>query len=202
MAWIIFDTETSDLFNMKLPADDEAQGRLAQLGVILVGDDLEIEDQWEMYVRPDGWSMQPGATGVNGLTDEILMARGVPIAEVLDRWNGLIDEGRDFAAYHAQFDGKVMRGELRRAGRPDRFEDMRNSCMMRSCQKLGVQKEGGGRGWPKLSDACRHFGIVNEGEHTAGGDSMAAYHVFRKLVEADALIPPAIHYAKNRPEKE
>lgn len=34
----------------------------------------------------------------------------------------------------------------------------------------------------KLLDLCTHFGIVNEKEHSAMGDTMATYEVYKKLI--------------------
>ncbi len=70
----------------------------------------------------DGWDMSAKAGAVNGLTTEMLLAGGNPVSQVLDFYEACIRDGYHMAAYNAQFDGKMMRGEYRRAGRDDLFE--------------------------------------------------------------------------------
>jgi DNA polymerase III epsilon subunit-like protein len=199
MKYAIFDTETSGLFDFRQPADAPGQPRLAQLAVILIDDNLIEESRFNFYVRPDGWKMEPDATAVNSLTDEFLAANGRPIAEVLEHYVRIIDAGYVMAAYNAQYDMKVMRGELRRAGIDNRFERSPNTCLMRASMSLGIKKADGKGGWPKLADACAHFGISNEDAHSAGSDAGATLVLFRVLHTIGALQEPAVHYAKQAP---
>jgi len=198
----IFDTETSGLFDFSRPADAEGQPRLAHLNIILLDEQMVEEDVIDLYVKPDGWEMQPDAQAINGLTDEFLDANGTPIAVVLAKYAEIIDQGYALAAYNAQYDTKVMRGEMRRLGIDDRFEATPNVCIMRACGGLKIQKADGGRGWPKLSDCCAHFGIDHNAAHTAGGDTRAALEVFLRLHALGALPDARVHYAKNRPDSE
>ncbi|UYZ08599.1 3'-5' exonuclease [Agrobacterium salinitolerans] len=196
--FIIFDTETSGLFDFTKPADHPDQPRLAQFGAVIVtGLDNEPVRK-SLYVRPDGWSMEPGATASNGLTTEFLLKHGVPVKEALDIYEEAILGGHIAIAYNSQFDCKMMRAEFRRAGRPDHFEKTRNTCLMRSAGKLKIKKAGVQKGWPKLSDCCAHFGLTQMKAHDAMGDAEDAYQVFLKMHAAGHLIPPAVHYAKER----
>lgn len=208
MKYAIFDTETNGLFTFKdangvpVPADDPRQPRLAHLSIILLDDDLKEEGSIDLYVKPDGWSMPQGpksAGEVNGLTDEFLTENGAPVVDVLDQYVRVIDAGYTMVAFNAQFDLKQMRGELRRVGIDDRFERTPNICVMRAAMSLGVQKAGGGRGFPKLSDCMAHLGIEHEGVHTAGGDARAALALFLHLHARNELPAARVHYAKTPP---
>lgn len=198
--FVVLDTETSGLFDFRLPADDPSQPRLASFAAVITDDDLAESSVIKRFIRPEGWSMQSCASAVNGLTDEYLSDVGVPLANVLDEFNQMIDDGYMFAAFNAQFDLKMMRGELRRLDRDDRFEDTLNVCLMRACTDICQipKAKGAGFKFPKLSEACEHFGIVNDAEHDALGDARAAYGILLKLHEMDALPEPIVHYAKNR----
>lgn len=196
--YAVIDTETNGLFDFKLPADAEGQARLAHFAAVLLNEDLEITEAIDLYVAPDGWEMQEEAQRVNGLTDEFLCEHGQPVEDVLQAYNQLIDEGYVMVAFNAQFDCKVMRGEMRRAGLDDRFEETPNICVMRACNGI-VEKPGGGRGWPKLRDACAHFNITQPEEHKAHADAYAAARIFLELHAMDALPEARVHYAKNRP---
>lgn len=201
--YAVIDTESSGLFDFKQPADADGQPRLAQLAVILLYDDLKESAAHDFFIKPDGWSMQPEASAVNGLTDEILNARGVPVRQVLDFYAALIDEGYTIAAFNAQFDTKVMRGEMRRAGMDDRFEKTPNVCLMRA--STGVCKvpraKGNGYKFPKLVEACEYFKIGLPDAHSATGDVRAAAQILRFLAQIDCLPEATVHFAKNPPQK-
>lgn len=200
MKYLVIDTETSGLFSFKEPADAPGQPRLAQLGMIFL-DDIDAEPREQgFHIQPNGWSMPPEASAVNGLTDEFLEANGVDVAVALAIYTEAIRAGYCVVAFNAQFDTKVMRAELRRAGRPDLFEQTANICVMRPLTGiLKLPKRNGyGFKFPNLAEACGHCGIVNEKAHDAMGDARAALGVMRWL-HANGLLPePAVHFAKER----
>lgn len=200
MKYLVIDTETSGLPNWKLPADAPGQPRLAQLGMLVLDDIDASPVSLGMYIQPDGWVMDPGAEKVNGLSTGFLRERGVPVTEALEQYVELVDAGYVVVAFSARFDLKIMRGELRRAGWDDRFERTPNICVMRACTDILRLPKGkfGGYKFPKLEEACRHFGIVNTKTHDALGDASAAYKIFRALHGIGRLPAPAVHYAKER----
>ena len=204
--YCIFDTETTGLFLFKdpdtgapIPADDPRQPRLAHLNMILVNEVLEEEDEIDLFVKPDGWEMPAEAGAVNGLTTQGLLEAGTPIAAVLDAYVDIVQRGYVMVAFNAQYDCKMMRGELRRAGRPDLFDQTPNICAMRASMALGVKKEGGGRGFPKLTDCAAHLGIEFNDAHTASGDTRATLALFRHLHALGALPEAKVHLAKVPP---
>lgn len=206
MKYAIIDTETTGLYIFKdkdgntVPADAPGQPRVAHFAMILANDNEE-EGFIDFYIRPDGWTIDGTKAGeINGLTDAILKEKGVPARYMLAAYNAAIDEGRVVVAFNSQFDTKAMRAELRLAGMPDRFEETPTICVMKASTevcKIERMRPGGGFKQPKLSEACEFFGIKNEGAHTAGGDTRAAFAVFRKLRELGALPQPDVYHAKN-----
>lgn len=199
--FLVFDTETSGLFDFKLPADDPSQPRLASLAAILVDATGQEIERWKYYIQPHGWSIDgTEAAEVNGLTDEFLRENGVPISHVLDIWAGWVDQGLYFIAHNAQFDAKMMRSELRRAHRDDLFEQTKQSCTMRSCAahygQLGMPVKRGT--YVKLQEAVAYFGSVVQNPHDAMADAEGALFLLQRLLADDALIEPRVHYAKGR----
>lgn len=198
--FVVFDTETTGIFDFKKPADDPSQPRLASIAMIVTDPHGSPLRSIKRYIRPDGWSMPQGpnsAGSVNGLTDEILLERGVPVGEVLDLYEGFIKDGYCVAAFNAQFDCKVMRSEFRRAGRDDLFERTSNTCIMRSCkpyQERGLFVRNGQ--FVKLSAACEFFGIANANAHDAMADAEAARAIMAIQIADGNLIPPQVHYAR------
>ena len=204
MKYAVIDTETSGLFDFSKPADADGQPRMASLAMILLDETLTETARQDMLIKPDGWQMTPEVIAVNGLTNERLNAEGIPISEALDVYTRVVDQGYAIVAFNAQFDTKVVRGELRRAGLPDRFEITPNICVMRASVDLCKmpKKSGGGYKFPKLSEACVHFGIKQSDAHSAMGDAVMAMEVFRALKASGACPDPKVHYATNRPAPE
>jgi DNA polymerase III epsilon subunit-like protein len=202
--FLLIDTETSALMKFDLPADHPGQGRLAHLAMIECGPapDFEVTRKVDFYVKPDGWSMTAGATAVNGLTNIFLWEQGIPIGEVLDAYAASILSGRSVVAFGAQFDCKVMRGELRWAGRDDLFEKTPNICLMRNMTRVCnlPQKKGKGLKWPKLEEAMQHYELPFEVTHTATNDVLAVHQLLCRINEEGELWEPTIHYSRNHAE--
>jgi DNA polymerase III subunit epsilon len=201
-SWAVFDTETSGLFDFSKPADAPGQPRLAALAMIWTTPDLQVKREHAIFIKPEGWYMQPGAQKVNGLSQEFLMARGRPVIEALDLYESAVREGYVFAAYNSQFDTKVMRAEFRRAGKEDLFEKVKNVCVMR--KNVGVCKIPYANGkpgykFPKLAEAMAHWKLEQRGAHTSLGDARSALALLRCLDSIGIDLTPEVHYAKNRP---
>lgn len=201
MKYVVIDTETSGLFDFSKPADADGQPRLAHLAMLFTADGNDNARKEEYFVKPDGWSIAPSVTAINGLTDAILNEKGTPVADALAAYTKAVDDGHTVVAFNAQYDTKIMRGEMRRAGIDDRFDRTPNICVMRALTDVCKipKAKGGGYKFPKLSEACAHFGINQEGAHSAVGDAQACLALFHKAREIGALPAPAVHYATNRP---
>lgn len=199
----VIDTETSGLFDFSKPADAEGQPRLAHLGMILVDAELKEESVIDLLVKPEGWTMPPEAAAINHLPHDLLLEKGLPVGDVLRAYTEVVDAGRVIVAFNAQYDTKIMRGELRRAAIDDRFERTPNICVMRALTDICQIPKANGRGFkfPKLAEAMVHFGIEQHGAHSAGGDAMSALLLFRKLKEIGKCPEPAVHFAKTEPTK-
>ena len=206
--YVVFDTETSGLFNFKLPADAPGQPRLASLSMIWTNPDLMPIREEMLYIKPEGWYMQPGAEAVNGLSQEFLMANGRPVAEALELYESAVREGYVFAAFNAQFDTKVMRAEFRRAGKDDLFEKVKNVCIMKKsvgvCKIPYADPKKGGYKFPKLEEAMAHWKLERapRQKNKAIGDARDALSVLRCLDSIGIDLTPEVHYAKNRPADE
>lgn len=208
MQYLVTDTETSGLFDFSKPADADGQPRLANLAMILLDQQLNEEARWNLFVYPDGWTMNEEATKVNGITTEYLLTHGLPVRDVLATYAAMIDQGFIVAAFNAQYDTKVARGELRRAGMPDRFETTPNICLMRASTGVCKIPRASGKGYkfPKLEEACDHFKIPlpqRHGKMEPGTGCMshviAEAELLRCLAHIGCLPDPEVHYAKERP---
>lgn len=201
--YLIVDTETNSLPDYKRPADADGQPRLAAIAMLLVTPDLIQESVYTAHIKPFGWAMEPDATAVNGLTNEYLMQHGVPVSEALRMYSAMIEAGRPVIAFNSRFDCKILRGECRLAGMPDLFEQTPNWCTMRAANPLvkAVGKTGRPK-FPRLDEACRHFGIpiAVGARHTAMADALLCLELARALVKAGVPVDPQVHYSKNHEE--
>lgn len=199
--YIVLDSEGTGLFDYKQPADADGQPRLASLTMIYVDADLNVEREYSVFIRPNGWQMTEGATKVNGLTDEFLNEHGIPAVEALNEYSSAIDNGRIMVAHNSQHDAKQIRAELRRAGMDDRFERAPNICTMRAMTdicKIPPKGNRGGYKWPALSEALLFIGEEQLGDHSAANDARGALALLRYLKKTGNLPEPMVHYAKGR----
>lgn len=204
---VVIDTETNAKADFDRSADAEGQPRLAQLALLLISHEGEVQGERNFYIVPDGWSMTEESTAINGLTDAFLREAGVPIEHALKAYSQIIRDGRFVVAHHAQYDCKVMRGELRRAGMPDLFEETPNICTMRKSggvilKEVPVKDKVTGaiigtkltKQWPSL-DRCRDvLGISKEGNHRGMKDAADTLAVYRHLLAQGVDLSPEVHH--------
>lgn len=210
MPYIVIDVETSGLYIYKNPdgtphpADAPDQPRLAELAMIQCDDDFNVIVERQCYIQPDGWEMHPDATAINGLTTEFLLENGVPAIQAIAAYHGAIGTGHIVLAHNAQFDCKSLRGESRRLGVPDLFEETYNVCTMRSAMKVvpKIKKLNGKGGFPGLIDVATHFGIPHPETHSALDDARTTILVAKALHDGGWLLAPDVHRAKLHPNEE
>lgn len=210
MPYVVIDVETSGLYIYKNadgtphPADAPDQPRLAELAIIFCDDGFNVEREYQAYIQPDGWEMTAEATAINGLTTDDLILNGVPLPMVLAVYHTAILSGRVVLAHNAQFDCKSLRGESRRLGIPDLFEETFNVCTMRSAMKVipKIKKLNGKGGFPGLVDVAAYYGIPHPETHSALDDARTTILVAKALHEGGWLLAPDVHRAKNHPNEE
>lgn len=214
--YIIIDTEGSGLFRHKnedgttRASDAPGQPRMAAFAAVLTDADLEVQGQYTAFIKPEGWlnedgspmaEVPPEALAIHGLSMEFLHEHGVPAAMALAIYVQAIQQGRAVLGFNQQHDGRQVRAELRHAGLDDMFEQTKTVCAMRSLQiaKLKVKKLNGKGGWPRLVDACAHFGIdyPDNVRHKPLEDALACRMVGLHLHQLGLLLAPEVHYAKD-----
>jgi len=191
MRAVIFDTETTGLFDWSKPADDDCQPRMCSLSATLVDAEGRPIQHINHYVLPDNWSVHvrdprnhAEAFAVNGLSLEFLEANGSPIEEVLQEFDRLVDDCELIAGYAVSFDQKVVRGEQRRAGRPDRYGERPTFDVMHAVKAhLGVKSI-------KLADAVRRC-LEREptDSHDARGDVTDTIALYTWCIERRLVVP-------------
>lgn len=213
--YLVFDTETSGLPPRAprgcppIAADDPRQPRMASFAGIIADAQGRELDRQKFYVRPEGWTMaefderarhegKTPASAINGLTDDFLNEHGVPVGDVLRFYSEQIAAGLIVVAFNAIFDTKIMRGELRRAGMPDLFEQTRNICMMKAQDAYAARGLCmSSPGFVKLAVACEFHGVTLDNAHDALADTKATQELLAIAI-ADGLLPaPTVTYSKH-----
>jgi DNA polymerase-3 subunit epsilon len=189
---VIFDSETTGLPDWKKPADDPSQPRMASIAAGFLADAESDPVIMHRLIKPDGWTMPAELVEKlgNGLTQERLEAEGVPIADALDEFLHMLNRAEVLASYGIIFDTKMLRGELRRLGKPDLFGTKAEFCVMREATKQCKlaptdAMHATGRHFSKtakLSEAVEILlGHPHEGAHDALNDMMATVALYRLL---------------------
>lgn len=213
--YMVFDTETSGLPPRgprgapPIPADDPRQPRLASFAAIIADEDGHEIERRKHFIRPVGWTMaefdaraiadgKKPASEVNGFTDDFLNANGLPVETVLNFYSLQIAQGLIPVAFNSQFDMKIMRGELRRAGMPDLFEQTRNICVMKAQDVYAARGLCmSSPGFVKLAVALEFHGIVNDNPHDAMGDAEGAQKLLAILIRDGLLPEPKVTYSSH-----
>lgn len=178
---LIFDTETTGLWQKKHPNPHPEQPRLAQLAAIL----LDLESRQEVMrldviiYRPEG--IPEAASNVHGTTTAISQAIGVNENAALDIFCDMLAAANVVAAHNIEYDVNVINNAARILSGDatlDVFEGKLKVCTMLATVPLAKMpnKYGhGGYGWPKLEEAVRKL-LDREptGAHTAIGDVIDA----------------------------
>jgi DNA polymerase III epsilon subunit-like protein len=185
---LVFDTETTGLPDFSKPADDPCQPRMIQLAAQLYDADRELVGVAHHLVRPDGWEMPAELAEKmgHGLTQNRLLADGVPVAKALEAWAPLHDRADVLVGFGVDFDLKILRGELRRAGMEDRYGAVAKCCVMRACRSLCEIPMPSGRNGFKLPKLTEAVAILLKRDltdaHNAMADCAATADLFYYLV--------------------
>lgn len=192
MTFLIIDTESSGLFDYKKPADAPGQPRVCAAALIFTDENYQVIEERYDLIQPDGWVLDPEceAAKVNGLTQERLMAEGVPIANLLGAYTGAIQAKRVVCGHNVEFDMKLMRAELRHAKREDLYMQTRSVCTMWGTRGICQipNAKGNGSKIPSLEECCQFFGIPQAEQHNALEDARSALAILRAVRERGMVL--------------
>jgi DNA polymerase III subunit epsilon len=192
MTVMIFDTETTGLVVDSVAPTHPRQPMPMQLGIKL--DDSRRNERMatNMLIRPDGWSIQPKASEITGITDDMALSFGTHLITAIELFLDMMDNTEVVVAHNINFDITVMRRACfvyaEKTGQTyrDPFEGKTLICTMLASLNLvkAVPKRNGQWKWPKLTEAVRFF--FNEeldGAHDALVDVRACARVYYELLD-------------------
>lgn len=174
------DTETTGLLDYKKDLMDFSQPRICALAASLTDEDGSIIEEMDVLIKPDGWTIEPGAAAVNGLSEEICEAGGIPIKQALERFNELKAKCKTRVGANVSYDKRMLLREARIAGIDHNSDGLESLCVLQMSKPFVPLAPG--RRLPKLVEAYQYFmGHEMPGAHTAMGDVRAVQAVYFEI---------------------
>lgn len=182
---LIYDSETSDVYDFKSPPDASHQPHIVSIACLGFSDDGQHElAQYYAIIKPDGYEFHPQAVQQNGITHEFAMEHGLPGNEVMWTFMSLHRQARIQIAYNCKFDDAMIFRELLYT-LPEYallYDPLKSRCAMlaaSACMKEpnpypGYEHE---YRWPKLVEAYQWlYKQPMVGAHNSMNDTRATAH--------------------------
>jgi|HubBroStandDraft_1064217.scaffolds.fasta_scaffold55699_2 DNA polymerase-3 subunit epsilon len=140
MRTLVFDTETTGLPLFKEPSEHPGQPHLVQLAAYLMDDGTEV-DACDVIVKPDGWTIPDELAALHGISTERALAEGEPLEGVIGKFLMMADNADMLSAFGFDFDRRIMRIAMLRAGMDKPNIDawgarFKTFCVMRAATPL------------------------------------------------------------------
>ena len=116
--YLIFDTETTGLpKRWDAPiTDTDNWPRCVQIAWQLHDGMGKLLEHQDFLVRPDGFNIPFDAEQVHGISTELAQEEGIPLAEMLEKFNAALAKARFVVGQNLGFDVNIMGAEFHRAG--------------------------------------------------------------------------------------
>ena len=186
--FLIFDTETTGLpKNWNAPyTDTDNWPRCIQIAWQLhdaMGNVLEHQDY---LVQPEGFNIPYDAEKIHGISTELAEQKGVPLAEVLEKFNNAMSKTKFIVGQNVGFDLNIMGAEFHRLNVENPLQELPvlDTCTESTASLCQIP---GGRGGkfklPTLTELHQHlFGEPFGEAHNATADVEATTRCFLELI--------------------
>lgn len=193
--YIIFDTETTGLpKRWDAPiTDTDNWPRCIQIAWQLhdaMGNLIEHQDY---LIKPDGFNIPFDSEKIHGISTELATEQGVPLTEVLVKFNEALAKAKFVVGQNIGFDINIMGAEFYRYGVDSGMSSM---PVLDTCTEVTADllKLPGGRGGryklPTLTELHAYlFGVPFAEAHNATADVEATTRCFFELVRREVFTP-------------
>jgi len=188
LMYLIFDTETTGLpknWNASY-TDTDNWPRCIQIAWQLHDDMGRVLDHQDYLVRPDGFNIPYDAEQIHGISTALAERDGVPLQEVLEKFNAAMARTKFIVGQNVKFDLNIMGSEFHRLGVENPLQELPvlDTCTEHTAQLCQIP---GGRGGkfklPTLTELHQHLFNQPFGEaHNATADVEATTRCFLELV--------------------
>lgn len=192
--YLIFDTETTGLprdYNAPV-TDSDNWPRCVQLAWQFHGENGMLIERGDLIIRPDGFTIPFNAERLHGISTDRAIREGLPLSEVLTRFNELVRQAGFAVGHNIIFDLNILGAEFHRAG---------IETPLLSLPVLDTQTEStdfcqlpGGKGgkfkYPKLEELYKIlFDRGFDDAHNAAADVESTAQAFFELVRKNVFTP-------------
>lgn len=189
--YLIFDTETTGLpKRWDAPVTDtDNWPRCIQIAWQLHDDMGRLVEHQNYIVKPEGFNIPYDAERIHGISTDLAMERGVPLAEVLEKFNTALSRSKFIVGQNVGFDVNIMGCEFYREGLETKLGTMK---VLDTCTEITAEmlKLPGGRGGkfklPTLTELHEYlFGEPFAEAHNATADVEATTRCFLELLKRE-----------------
>lgn len=157
--YLFFDTETTGIpknYNAPL-TDSDNWPRLVQIGWVLYDDEKNFVAEAEFIVKPNGFDIPEGASGVHGITTEKALSAGVPLEDVAETFKKVLEKSSVIVGHNLSYDESIVGAEFVRLKMENPIPSKKRVDTMKSSTSYCKLPGGyGGRfKWPKLHELYR-----------------------------------------------
>ncbi|MBF6641781.1 DNA polymerase III subunit alpha [Flavobacterium sp. J49] len=191
--YLIFDTETTGLpRNWAAPISDTNNWpRCIQIAWQLhdaLGNLIEHQDY---LVKPEGFNIPYDAERIHGISTELAQEQGIPLAEVLEKFNTALAKAKFIVGQNVGFDVNIMGCEFYRLGvnSPMAAMPVLDTCTEVTADLLKLPGGRGGRyKLPTLTELHGYlFGVPFAEAHNATADVEATTRCFLELIRREVF---------------
>ncbi len=187
--YLIFDTETTGLpKSWSAPiTDTDNWPRCVQIAWQLHDEYGNLIEHQDYLVKPEGFNIPYDAERIHGISTELAEAEGIPLKEVLEKFNIALSKTKFIVGQNLGFDVNIMGCELHRMGVDSIMAEM---PVLDTCTEVTAEllKLPGGRGGryklPTLTELHTYlFGVPFGEAHNATADVEATTRCFLELIK-------------------
>ncbi|MEO9891397.1 DNA polymerase III subunit alpha [Aurantibacter sp.] len=186
--YLIFDTETTGLpkrWNAPI-TDTDNWPRCIQIAWQLHDDMGDLVDSQDYLIKPVGFNIPYDAEQIHGISTALAQKDGIPLAEVLDKFNAAMAQTKFVVGQNVGFDVNIMGAEFHRLAVKNPLQELPvlDTCTEHTAQLCQIP---GGRGGkfklPTLTELHEFlFGEPFSEAHNATADVEATTRCFLELI--------------------
>jgi DNA polymerase-3 subunit alpha len=189
--YLIFDTETTGLpRNWSAPiTDTDNWPRCVQIAWQLHDAMGNVVEHQDYLIKPDGFNIPFDSERVHGISTELALEQGIPLQEVLERFNIALAKAKFVVGHNVEFDLNVMGCEFHRYSVDT---ELNNKPILDTCTEDTAEllKLPGGRGGrfklPTLTELYQFLFQESFSEaHNATADVEATTRAFLELIRKE-----------------
>jgi|694.fasta_scaffold47457_2 DNA polymerase-3 subunit alpha len=189
--YLIFDTETTGLpKRWDAPiTDTDNWPRCIQIAWQLHDEMGNLLEHQDYLIQPDGFNIPYDAERIHGISTELAQQKGVPLKEVLLKFNTALAKSKFVVGQNVGFDVNIMGCEFHRMGVESPMSSMPvlDTCTEVTAKLLKLPGGKGGRfKLPTLTELHQYlFGVPFAEAHNATADVEATTRCFLELIKRE-----------------